>query len=52
METIKGIKLLMSGYPALFGIIGGMLILFYPLTNKMMIKIEEELKARRSELSK
>jgi len=48
-ETINGIILLMSFYPAVFGLIGGGLMLFYPLTNKMMIKIEEDLKARRKE---
>lgn len=46
-ETVNGIKLLMSAYPAIFGIIGGVLMLFYPLNNKMMIHIEEELTARR-----
>jgi len=49
-ETIKGIVLLMSGYPAIAGIIGSLLIfLFYPLNNNMMQKIEEDLKARRQE---
>ena len=48
-ETINGIILLMSVYPAVFGIIGGSLLIFYPLTNKMMIKIEEDLTARRLE---
>jgi GPH family glycoside/pentoside/hexuronide:cation symporter len=45
-ETTQGIILLMSIYPAVFGIIGGALIIFYPLTNTMMIKIEEDLTAR------
>jgi glycoside/pentoside/hexuronide:cation symporter, GPH family len=45
--TLKGIVLLMSIYPAVIGIIGGILMIFYPLTNKMMIKIEEDLTARR-----
>jgi len=46
-ESMNGIRMLMSFYPAGFGIIGGLLMLFYPLTNKMMIKIEEDLTARR-----
>jgi GPH family glycoside/pentoside/hexuronide:cation symporter len=47
LETINGIILLMTVFPAIFGIIGGALMIFYPLSNKMMIKIEEELTARR-----
>ncbi len=47
IETTYGIINLMSIIPASFGIIGGLLILFYPLTNKMMIKIEEDLSVRR-----
>jgi len=46
-DTIGGIIMLMSFYPAVFGIIGGLIMLFYPLTNKMMIKIEEDLTNRR-----
>jgi len=46
-ETISGIIMLMSFYPAVFGLIGGGLMLFYPLTNKMMVKIEEDLTERR-----
>ncbi len=48
-ESLNGIRMLMSFYPAVFGIIGGLLMLFYPLTNKMMIKIEEDLTARRKD---
>jgi len=44
--SANGIVLLMSIYPAIFGIIGSLLIMFYPLTNKMMVKIEEDLTAR------
>jgi glycoside/pentoside/hexuronide:cation symporter, GPH family len=47
-ETITGIRLLMSLYPAIFGIIGGAIMIVYPLTNTKMIKIEEELTARRA----
>jgi glycoside/pentoside/hexuronide:cation symporter, GPH family len=46
-ETLKGITLLMSLYPAIFGIIGGALMLLYPLSNKMMSQIEEDLASRR-----
>jgi GPH family glycoside/pentoside/hexuronide:cation symporter len=46
-ETLGGIILLMSLYPAVFGIIGGAIMMLYPLTNKMMSQIEEELAARR-----
>lgn len=49
VETLNGIKSLMSIYPAIFGIIGSALIIFYPLTNKVMIEIEEDLVARRVE---
>ncbi len=47
-ESMRGIMMLMSIYPAIFGIIGGAMMFFYPLTNKMMIKIEEELTRRRT----
>ncbi len=47
IETVNGIIRLMSVYPAVAGIIGGALMIFYPLSNKMMIKIEEDLTARR-----
>jgi glycoside/pentoside/hexuronide:cation symporter, GPH family len=46
-ESMKGIVMLMSVYPAVFGVIGGLLMIFYPLTNRMMIEIEEDLAARR-----
>ncbi|QQS38216.1 MAG: MFS transporter [Ignavibacteriales bacterium] len=48
-ETINGIVLLMSLYPAVFGIIGAALMFFYPLTNKMMSDIEHDLTLRRQE---
>ncbi len=47
VETLNGIISLMSIYPAIAGIIGGALILFYPLTNKMMVQIEADLTAKR-----
>jgi len=49
-EAVSGIIMLMSIYPAVFGIIGGIIMIFYPLNNKMMIKIEEDLTARRLEV--
>ena len=48
-EATKGIILLISIYPAVFGIIGVLLMLFYPLTNKMMISMEQDLSVRRQE---
>jgi glycoside/pentoside/hexuronide:cation symporter, GPH family len=49
-ETLTGIVLLMSLYPAVVGILGTFLMFFYPLTNKAMVQIEQDLKARRSEI--
>ena len=46
-EAMTGIVLLLSVFPAIFGIAGGLLMLPYPLTNKKMVEIEEELTARR-----
>jgi GPH family glycoside/pentoside/hexuronide:cation symporter len=47
VTTTNGIVMLMSVFPCILGIIGGLLMFFYPLTNKMMVKIEEDLIARR-----
>ena len=47
-EALTGIRLLISVFPAITGIIGGAFMIVYPLTNKMMVKIEEDLVARRS----
>ena len=49
VETTNGIVLLMSFFPAVFGIIGALMMLFYPLTNKMMQKIESDLELRRND---
>jgi GPH family glycoside/pentoside/hexuronide:cation symporter len=46
-EALTGIVKLLSLYPAIFGIAGGLLMIPYSLTNKMMVKIEEDLTARR-----
>ena len=43
-STLLGIKMLMSIFPALFGIIGGFLVLFYPITDEKMVEIELDLK--------
>jgi len=40
---MNGIIMLMSFYPAVFGILGGLLMVFYPLTNQIMIKVEGRL---------
>jgi glycoside/pentoside/hexuronide:cation symporter, GPH family len=48
-SALTGIKILMSFYPAVFGIIGGLVMIFYPLKNSVMSKIEEDLSARRKE---
>ena len=45
--TMSGIVMLLTVYPAIFGILGGILMLFYPLTNKMMDNIETDLNERR-----
>lgn len=46
-ETLEGIKLLVSVIPAVFGILAFVVMFFYPLTNQMMIQIEQDLEARR-----
>ncbi len=48
-EATTGIIMLMSIYPAIFGLIGVILMFFYPLNNEMMTKIEEDLTARRKD---
>ncbi|MCI0698026.1 MFS transporter [candidate division KSB1 bacterium] len=48
-EALTGIVLLLSLFPAIFGIAGGLLMTRYPLTNMMMVKIEEDLIVRRQE---
>lgn len=46
-DTMVGIRLLMSVFPAIFGLIGGFLMLFYPLSDKKMEEIEQDLTARK-----
>jgi GPH family glycoside/pentoside/hexuronide:cation symporter len=45
--ALDGIKLLMSIFPAIAGAIGVAFMVFYPLDNKIMVKIEQDLTARR-----
>jgi len=47
--TLIGIRLLMSIYPAIFGFIGGAIMLYYPLKDTMMVEIEEVLNVREEE---
>lgn len=48
--AVTGVRLLMSVFPAVFGLIGGAIMLFYPIKDKMMVTIEEELLARNAEV--
>lgn len=48
-EALFGIRMLMSWYPAIFGIAGGVIMLFYPLTDAKLVSIEAELSARQDE---
>ena len=48
-ETIKGIVLLNSVYPAIFTLLGVAAMVFYPLSSKKMLEIETDLIARRKE---
>ncbi|MBN2708349.1 MAG: MFS transporter [Calditrichaceae bacterium] len=47
-EATQGILIMISLAPALFGIAGGALMIFYPLSNKMLVQMEEELSAKRA----
>ncbi len=49
-ETQTGIKMLMSFIPAACALVGGCLVLFYNLDDKLMVRIEKELQARRDKL--
>lgn len=50
-DAILGIRLLMSWYPAIFGLIGGAIMYLYPLNDKNMTEIELDLTARASSKS-
>jgi len=47
--TIAMIKLLLTVIPSSTAFIGAGVMIFYPLSNKMMTKIESDLIARRAE---
>lgn len=47
-EAIKGIKLLLSLIPAAFILVCGLTLFFYPINNKLLAKIEVDLKERKS----
>jgi glycoside/pentoside/hexuronide:cation symporter, GPH family len=44
---VLGVRLVMSVYPAVPALIGAAIMLFYPLTNKMLVDIEKDLNDRR-----
>jgi GPH family glycoside/pentoside/hexuronide:cation symporter len=44
-----GIRMVMTVYPAIFAMIGMVLMFFYPLKKHMMMQVETELVARRKE---
>ena len=48
-EAMNGILIMISLAPALFGVLGGALMIFYPLSNKMLAQMEEELTAKRTQ---
>lgn len=45
-DAILGIRLLMSVYPAVFGLIGGLIMMRYPLSDTRLIQIEADLASR------
>ncbi len=47
-EIIHGIKLLFSVIPAGFILVCGIILCFYPINDKLLAKIEEDLKERKS----
>ena len=46
---LLGIRMVMSVYPAIFAIIGMVLMFFYPLKKQLMAQVETELVARRKQ---
>ena len=46
-ESLTGIKMLMSVFPAIAGFVAIALMVFYPINNAMMVKIEKDLMAKR-----
>jgi GPH family glycoside/pentoside/hexuronide:cation symporter len=49
---VLGVRLVMSLYPAIPALIGAGVMLFYPLTNQMMVDIEKDLNDRRRKSEK
>jgi GPH family glycoside/pentoside/hexuronide:cation symporter len=47
-EAIRGIKLLFSVIPASFVLVSGIILCFYPINEKLLAKIEVDLKERKS----
>ena len=47
-EVIHGIKLLFSLIPAGFMMVCGVILFFYPISEKMLVQIEADLKERKS----
>lgn len=45
--TLQGIRLLMSVFPSIFGVVAVVLMSFYPLSEKVPGQVEQELAARR-----
>jgi len=48
-DVIQGIKLLISVYPGVLSFIGAIIVLYYPLEQSVMLKIEESLNERKHE---
>jgi GPH family glycoside/pentoside/hexuronide:cation symporter len=46
-EALNGLKLLMSWIPALIALLSAFIVYFYPLTNRKVISINQQLKVRR-----
>jgi len=49
LESLSGIVLLIGVYTAVIGVLGAILIVFYPLNNTKMIEIENDLLKRRED---
>lgn len=47
-DAKNGILMLVSVYPAIVGLLGATLMIFYPLTNKKLSEIESDLNVRRT----
>ena len=50
-EALKAIVMLVSVIPAAFSVLSGLTIAFYPLTEPVMLKVEQELSERRAGLA-